>query len=375
MRALEAVARWLRGGGALLESEPAPIVRLRLLVEVLEEVAVWRRALAAAVARVCADGDALPALEAGLPNDRGLWPESSDRLARRLLPAADSARDLGALVSRMFPTMRDARLARLRARRAGGAPGAPPRRRHARRRHHAAVRAARRRRPSTSSRSWPRAPPRSGCRARSARAAPRCRWRPRRSSSCRACATRSSPASARRRRAAIGSAPAATRSRRCARTSRSSASRSTSSTASRSSPRTSTGCAICSPSARRPTPTRARRRRSTWWRRSRPRACATAACATCSSTNLHLLARKVIEHAGETGEHYITDHAPAVVEDAGLGRRRRRHHRRHHRRQVPGAVEPPAALRRGRARVGQLRRQLPRSCSCAASRWRPSSRR
>jgi site-specific recombinase len=108
MRALEAAARWLRSGGALIESEPAPIVRLRLLVDVLDEVPAWRRALGAAAARVCADGDAVPALEAGLPNDRGLWPESTDRLARRLLPTADSTRDLGALVSRMFPTMRDA---------------------------------------------------------------------------------------------------------------------------------------------------------------------------------------------------------------------------------------------------------------------------
>jgi site-specific recombinase len=108
MRALEAAARWLRSGGALTETEPAPIVRLRLLVDVLEEVPLWRRAVAAAVARVCAEGDAMPALESGLPNDRGLWPESADRLSRRLLPSADSARDLGALVSRMFPTMRDA---------------------------------------------------------------------------------------------------------------------------------------------------------------------------------------------------------------------------------------------------------------------------
>src|SRR4051812_28311386 len=108
MRALEAGARWLRSGGALIESEPAPIVRVRLLVDVLQEVPPWRRAVAAAVARVCAEGDAMPALESGLPNDRGLWPESADRMSRRFLPSSDSARDLGALVSRMFPTMRDA---------------------------------------------------------------------------------------------------------------------------------------------------------------------------------------------------------------------------------------------------------------------------
>ncbi len=108
MQTLEAVARWLRTGSALIETEPAPIVRLRLLVDVLEDVPSWRRAVVSAVARVCTEGDAVPALESGLPNDRGLGPETSDRLARRFLPSSDSSRDLGALVSRMFPTMRDA---------------------------------------------------------------------------------------------------------------------------------------------------------------------------------------------------------------------------------------------------------------------------
>ena len=108
MRVLEEAARWLRSGSALIETEPAPIVRLRLLVDVLQEVPAWRRSLATAIARVCGEGDAMPALEAGLPNDRGLWPESADRLSRRFLPSADSTKDLGALISRMFPTMRDA---------------------------------------------------------------------------------------------------------------------------------------------------------------------------------------------------------------------------------------------------------------------------
>src|SRR5437879_4683342 len=71
--ALEAGARWLRSGSALIEVEPPAIVRLRLLVDVLEEAPSWRAAFAAAVARAIADGDALPALESGLPNDRGLW--------------------------------------------------------------------------------------------------------------------------------------------------------------------------------------------------------------------------------------------------------------------------------------------------------------
>src|SRR2546423_2195016 len=69
---LEAGARWLRSGGVLIEVEPPAIVRLRLLVDVLAEGPSWRAAFGAAVARAIADGAALPALESGLPNDRGL---------------------------------------------------------------------------------------------------------------------------------------------------------------------------------------------------------------------------------------------------------------------------------------------------------------
>jgi site-specific recombinase len=105
---LEAGARWLRTGSALSDIEPAPVMRLRLLVEVLEGVPRWRDTLSAQVAALLRDGDALPALESGLPNDRGIGPESSDRLARRFLPVADDRRNLGALLSRLFPTAKDA---------------------------------------------------------------------------------------------------------------------------------------------------------------------------------------------------------------------------------------------------------------------------
>jgi site-specific recombinase len=105
---LEAGVRWLRSNTALLMNEPPQVVRLRLLVEVLEEVAPWRRSLGALLARICSEGDASPLFESGLPNDRGLWSESADRLARRFLPAVDAGRDLGALVSHLFPGRRDA---------------------------------------------------------------------------------------------------------------------------------------------------------------------------------------------------------------------------------------------------------------------------
>src|SRR6185436_15351058 len=41
---LETGARWLRSGTALIEVEPPALVRLRLLVDVLEEVPSWRAA-------------------------------------------------------------------------------------------------------------------------------------------------------------------------------------------------------------------------------------------------------------------------------------------------------------------------------------------
>jgi site-specific recombinase len=106
--AMEAGARWLRAPGALIEVEPALVVRLRLLIEILEDVPAWRELFALQMSVLLQSGDLMPALESGLPNDRGLSAESADRLARRFLPAADDSRDLGALVSRMFPRRRDA---------------------------------------------------------------------------------------------------------------------------------------------------------------------------------------------------------------------------------------------------------------------------
>ena len=54
--------------------------------------------------------------------------------------------------------------------------------------------------------------------------------------------------------------------------------------------------------------------------------------------NLHLLARKIIERAGQTGEHYITSSRGEYLKMLALGRRRRRAHRRHLRAQVPDGL-------------------------------------
>jgi len=104
---LDDVARWVRVGRARSD-EPAPIARLRTLLDVLGAAPVFREALSAALASALDGKDAVALFESGLPNDRGLWKETADRLARRLLPTLRDERDLGTLVDRFFPTARDA---------------------------------------------------------------------------------------------------------------------------------------------------------------------------------------------------------------------------------------------------------------------------
>lgn len=45
---------------------------------------------------------AAPMLETGIPNERGIWEETGDRLSRKFLPTPRDEKDLGAIVSRIF---------------------------------------------------------------------------------------------------------------------------------------------------------------------------------------------------------------------------------------------------------------------------------
>jgi site-specific recombinase len=128
------LGRWATRPDASLpaaETEPAPLRRLHALLLILEQPA-----LAAAVqVQVWAllgetQGVGLLA-ESGLPNDRGLLSETTDRLFHSLLPVARDDHDLAVLLSRLFPSRRAlAFLQRLppplfaRASRALGAPTA-----------------------------------------------------------------------------------------------------------------------------------------------------------------------------------------------------------------------------------------------------------
>jgi site-specific recombinase len=96
--AVVAAAEWIDRSAA----------RFALLLEVLERVPPWRHAVAHAVATVVHDTDPVSLFELGLPNDRGLREETSDRLAHKLLPSPRDDKSLADLVGRMLPRRGDA---------------------------------------------------------------------------------------------------------------------------------------------------------------------------------------------------------------------------------------------------------------------------
>ncbi|MBK7581549.1 MAG: gliding motility protein [Myxococcales bacterium] len=114
LHAIEQLTRWVCDGpkpppldGAA--TEPYATTRLRLLLRALVNVPELQRRLRETTTSVLSEANALGLLcEVGLPNDRGLLDETSDRLARRLLPRAPDPRDLGELFAHMFKTSRDA---------------------------------------------------------------------------------------------------------------------------------------------------------------------------------------------------------------------------------------------------------------------------
>ena len=113
---LEELGAWLRKTGGVpflagLEvgpDTPGRTARLRLLLRVCKDSPETRAALAGVFTSVLDQVDGLELFaEAGLPNDRGLLDETTDRLSRRFLPRPPEDGSLGELVSRMFPLVED----------------------------------------------------------------------------------------------------------------------------------------------------------------------------------------------------------------------------------------------------------------------------
>ena len=112
--ALEQLARWVCDGPKPPPLEGAPpepyaSTRLRLLLRALDVAPVFRERLSQSLGSLLAESNALGLLcEVGLPNDRGLLDETTDRLARRFLPSPPDHGNLAELFARMFRSQRDA---------------------------------------------------------------------------------------------------------------------------------------------------------------------------------------------------------------------------------------------------------------------------
>jgi site-specific recombinase len=93
--------------GAVAVRPPA-LVRLEWLVRALERLPAARERFQISLHAVLSSTRAIKLLgEIGLPNDRGLLAETTDRLARSLLPEAPAPHELWRLASRIFRTSKD----------------------------------------------------------------------------------------------------------------------------------------------------------------------------------------------------------------------------------------------------------------------------
>jgi site-specific recombinase len=114
LQALESAARWLCSTGAVPEPGEAPaaerpqVKRWRWFTRALERVPAYRTALARALLRTLEETSGLRLFaRVGIPGDRGLLNETVDRLSRRLLPEPLDENSLRQLATRLFPAQRD----------------------------------------------------------------------------------------------------------------------------------------------------------------------------------------------------------------------------------------------------------------------------
>lgn len=108
--ALEDLARWVIAVPTLRRLRPVlfQLSRLRLFIEVVTADTELRQRLSDTVGSVLRDTSAVHLFaEAGLPNDRGLAVETIDRISRRLLPQPPDDENLERFVSRVFRRARD----------------------------------------------------------------------------------------------------------------------------------------------------------------------------------------------------------------------------------------------------------------------------
>ena len=96
------------GPGVLAPGSHPALLRLEYLVRALERIPVARQRMQATARAALSSVRAIKLLgEIGLPNDRGLIAETADRLARGFLPEAPAPRELWPVASHIFRHSRD----------------------------------------------------------------------------------------------------------------------------------------------------------------------------------------------------------------------------------------------------------------------------
>lgn len=106
--AVEALGRFIVAGPAVPTAAHDGLARLGLLVELLEKSPEARARFRGTVRSVLSQTRAIKLFgEVGLPNDRGLWAETTDRLARTFLPEAPAPHELVQVAGRIVRKLGD----------------------------------------------------------------------------------------------------------------------------------------------------------------------------------------------------------------------------------------------------------------------------
>ncbi len=103
LEAVEALGRFIVAGPSIPNAGSETLARLQLLVEVLERVEAVRARFQATIHSVLSRTRGIKMFgEIGMPNDRGLWAETTDRLARKFLPEAPAPHELWMLATKII---------------------------------------------------------------------------------------------------------------------------------------------------------------------------------------------------------------------------------------------------------------------------------
>ena len=105
---IERLGRFVVAGPSIASVGHPALARLELLLTALEKIPAAKRRFQATLGGVLAATRGIKLFgEIGLPNDRGLLAETTDRLARALLPEPPALHELWRLASHIFKTLHD----------------------------------------------------------------------------------------------------------------------------------------------------------------------------------------------------------------------------------------------------------------------------